>query len=248
MPDTVWVVGDPQGWLEPLRRVLGETGLVGADCHWTGGTATLVVAGDLVDRGPDGIGVINFLMRLQSESGGRVQVVIGNHDVIFLAAHRFGGSLLNAWLQTGGVRSDLERLTHAELAWLSALPAMILVEDALVVHADALFYREYGSSIEAVNGAFLRILKSDSVSDWQVLLDRFGEHRTFCAADGEAKLADFLETFGAQRLVHGHSPIARTLNVPPESVTEAYVYCNGRCIAVDPGIYLGGKGFAYRLA
>src|SRR5579859_3411939 len=248
MADAIWVVGDPQGWLSPLVRVLTDAGLLGAGERWSGGAATLVVAGDLVDRGPDGIGVIDLLMRVQSESGGRVHVVIGNHDVIFLAAHRFGGSLFDAWLDTGGVRSDLERLTDSHRAWLCALPAMLRVDDALVVHADGVFYRDYGSSIEAVNSAFQRILEGDDRAQWQQLLDRFGEHRTFCASDGEAKLAEFLETFGARRLVHGHSPIARTLNVAPESVTQAYVYCGGKCISVDPGIYLGGPGFAYRLS
>jgi len=251
MADAVWVVGDPQGWLEPLRRVFGEIGLIGGDQHWTGGAATLVVAGDLVDRGPDGIGVIDLLMRLQVEAasvGGVVCVVIGNHDVIFLAAQRFGGAFMDAWLETGGLRSDLERLTATHVDWLRSLPAMILLEEALVVHADAVFYRQYGSSIEEVNSAFLRLLTGGDVAEWQQLLDCFGEHRTFCAPDGEAKLRDFLETFGAKRLVHGHSPIARTLHVAPESVTEAYAYCGGRCVSVDPGIYLGGPGFAFRLS
>lgn len=251
MADPVWVVGDPQGWLEPLARVLGEIGLISAHRHWTGGGSTLVIAGDLVDRGPDGIGVIDLLMRLQAQAlsvGGAVRVVIGNHDVVFLAAHRFGGSLMDAWLETGGVRSDFERLTDAHVAWLSALPAMIAVQDALVVHADGLFYREYGSTVDEVNSAFLRILMGNDQQEWEKLLDRFSEHRTFCAADGENKLSAFLDAYDARRLVHGHSPIARTLHVPPESVTAAYVYCAGKCISVDPGIYLGGPGFAYRLS
>jgi len=184
--DAVWVIGDPQGWLEPLQRVLTEIGLIGSDSRWTGGADALVVAGDLVDRGPDGIGVIDLLMRLQTESGGRVRVVIGNHDVIFLAAHRFGGAMLDAWLETGGVRSDLERLAETHVVWLSALPAMMMVSDTLVVHADGRFYLEYGSSVERVNAAFARILCSDDLDDWQLLLDRFGEHRTFVGDDGEA--------------------------------------------------------------
>jgi diadenosine tetraphosphatase ApaH/serine/threonine PP2A family protein phosphatase len=246
----VWVVGDPQGWLEPLSRILGDVGLIDAERRWTGRSATLVIAGDLVDRGPDGVGVIDLLMRLQSSAraaGGAVQVVIGNHDVLLLAAQRFGGAFYDDWLAAGGVRSDLELLSATQLEWLRNLPALLLVDDAVVAHADALFYREYGSSVAAVNAEFARILHSDSAAEWRLLLDRFGEHRAFLGAHGEANLGVFLDTFGASRLVHGHSPIARTLNVAPESVTAAYVYHGGRCISVDPGLYLGGPGFAFRL-
>ena len=246
MADDIWVVGDPQGWLEPLTRVVGGIGLIDADARWIGGGATLAVAGDLVDRGPDGVGVISLLMRLQSQ-GADVRVVIGNHDVQLLAADRFGGDVHAEWVATGGVASDLERLTDAHVEWLSALPAMIHVDDALLQHADALFYREYGSSAEAVNAEFRRVLQSDDLAEWQHLLELFGEHRAFFGDAGEANSAVYLGTLGGQMLVHGHTPIARMLGVPPESVTEAYVYRDGRCVNVDPGIYLGGPGFAYRL-
>jgi hypothetical protein len=247
MADDVWIVGDPQGWLGPLTRALVGAGLLDAVARWSGGGATLAVAGDLVDRGPDGFGVISLLMRLQSE-GADVRVVIGNHDVQLLAAHRFGGDLFDEWIATGGVASDLERLNEAQVEWLCALPAMVRVEDALIQHADALFYREYGSSVEAVNTEFRRMLLGDDLAEWQHLLEQFGEHRAFFGDDGEANLAEFLAKFGGQKLVHGHTPIARMLGVPPESVNEAYVYRDGRCINVDPGIYLGGPGFAYRLS
>jgi hypothetical protein len=247
MADDVWVVGDPQGWLEPLTRVLGGIGLLDANARWSGGGATLAVAGDLVDRGPDGFGVIALLMSLQSQ-GADVRVVIGNHDVQMLAARRFGDEMHSEWLESGGVGSDLERLTDAQVEWLGALPAMLPVGDALVLHADALFYQEYGATPDAVSAGFRRVLAGDSLADWRHLLDQFGEHRAFFGEDGEARLTEFLGAFGGHRLVHGHTPIARMLGVPPETVTQAYVYRDGRCVNVDPGLYLGGPGFAFRLS
>ena len=247
MREDVWVIGDAQGWCEPFSRVLRDAGLIDEDAHWTGGGARLAVAGDLVDNGPDGIGVIEFLMRLQSESDGRVRVVIGNHDIQLLAARRFGDEMLEAWLDTGGVQSDLEKLSEAHVEWLSALPAMVSVDGALVLHADAMFYAEYGNTLDEVNAAFGNILHSDDLQRWQRLLEQFHEHRAFVGDDGQSHLENFLGTFGSERLVHGHTPIARMLDLEPESVNEAYVYCGGRCINVDPGIYLGGPGFAFRL-
>jgi hypothetical protein len=244
--DGVWIIGDVQGNLAQFQRVLVDVGLIDASGEWAGGGSTLAVAGDLVDRGPDGVGVISLLMRLQSH-GADVRVVIGNHDIQLLAARRFGGDMHAEWIDSGGVASDLERLTAVHVEWLSALPAMVALDDTLVLHADAMFYGDYGSTREVVNAEFQRILTGDDVARWQHLLEQFGEHRAFSGEDGETKLAEFLATFGGRRLVHGHTPIARVLGVAPESVTEAYVYRDGQCVNVDPGIYLGGPGFAYRL-
>ncbi|MBV8718012.1 MAG: metallophosphoesterase [Chloroflexi bacterium] len=246
MAEDVRLVGDVQGYCSVLSRLLRESGLIDHSGQWTGGSATLVVAGDLVDRGPDGVGVIQLLMDLQLQ-GGHVRVVIGNHDVQLLAAHRFGGSMVDAWLDAGGVREDLERLTSEHVEWLSNLPALSLIDHTLVVHADAMFYTTYGSTPGAVNARVREVLSSANLSEWQLLLERFGEHRAFFGANGEANLAQFLTTFGGERLVHGHTPIARMLGIPPESVTSAYVYRDGRCVNVDPGIYLGGPGFSHLL-
>ena len=48
-------------------------------------------------------------------------------------------------------------------------------------------------------------------------------------------------------LIHGHTPVPRMLQVPAETVTAAHVYRAGRCVNVDPGMYLGGPGFAYHV-
>jgi hypothetical protein len=231
--------------------VLENSGLIDADRRWSGGSATLAVVGDLVDRGPDGIGVIDLLMRLQSEapaSGGCVRVLIGNHDIQLLAAQRFGDGALAYWQAVGGVLSDLERLTDQHIAWLQDLPAMCMEADAILVHADAMFYLELGSTVEVVNTTFRSILHGHHHEDWQHLLDQFTEHRCFSGPEGEANINQFLGTYAAQRVAHGHTPIARMLQLSPETVTAAYVYRDGRAINVDPGIYLGGPGFSYRLA
>jgi hypothetical protein len=247
--ETLWVVGDVQGFLSPLRRVLRSANILSADDAWSAGNATLAVLGDLVDRGPDGVGVIDLLMRLQVQAashGGRVQALIGNHDILLLAARGFGEPFMANWLLSGGMPHDLEALTDAQAAWLRALPAVVVERDAVLLHADAMFYLDYGSSPAEVNAAFRDILDSEDPVAHQRLLDQFGEHRAFQDPDGEVNLGTYLHTFGAARLIHGHTPIPRMLQVPPETVTEAHVYRDGRCANVDPGIYLGGPGFVYQ--
>jgi hypothetical protein len=247
--DRLWVVGDVQGFLAPLQRVLRSVGLIDAQCEWSAGDATLVVVGDLVDRGPDGIGVIELLMRLQASAvrrGGRVVVLIGNHDVLMLAARRFGEPFMTNWLESGGVLHDLEALTDIQAGWLRALPAVAVEREILLLHADAMFYLEYGSTVAEVNAAFQRILEGDDPGPLDRLLDQFSEHRAFLDPNGEPNLETYLHAFGASQLIHGHTPVPRMLQVPPETVIEPYIYRDGRCVNVDPGIYLGGPGFAYQ--
>jgi hypothetical protein len=249
MAEDLWVLGDPQGNLSPVQRVLRDNGLVDTEGTWRGGTATLVVVGDLVDRGPDGLGVIDFMRRLQAQAprdGGRVIVLIGNHDILLLAARRFGGLFWADWLESGGVQRDMDGLDAARTAWLTDLPAMVVEQRALLMHADAMFYLEYGATPSEVNAAFRRVLTSGDTDTWEGLLDRFSEHRAFVDPFGEANLQRYLYAFDADRVIHGHTPVPRMVQIAPETATSAYVYRGGRCVNVDPGIYLGGPGFVYR--
>src|SRR5439155_2539637 len=55
--------------------------------HWAGGNATLVQLGDVTDREPDSLKIVRSLQQLQKEAprkGGRVVVVLGNHEAMNL--------------------------------------------------------------------------------------------------------------------------------------------------------------------
>ena len=73
--------GDYQAWIEIASRA----GLIDRRNRWAGGSAVLVQTGDITDRGPDSLKIIRHLMRLQGQarrSGGRVVVVLGNHEAM----------------------------------------------------------------------------------------------------------------------------------------------------------------------
>ena len=53
-----FVVGDVHGHVEPLVRLLRDAGLVDERIAWSGADARLWFIGDLVDRGPDGVGAL----------------------------------------------------------------------------------------------------------------------------------------------------------------------------------------------
>ncbi len=83
----VYAIGDVHGAFAELMKALKAIPLVDEQGHWSGGDAYLVMLGDLVDRGDDSRKVLDLLMRLQTEArkaGGRVHVVMGNHEVMNL--------------------------------------------------------------------------------------------------------------------------------------------------------------------
>ena len=85
--ERVVAIGDVHGAYPELVELLQEDGLISADRVWTGGSAHLVMLGDLVDRGSQSREVLTLVMRLQAEArqaGGRVHMLLGNHEVMNL--------------------------------------------------------------------------------------------------------------------------------------------------------------------
>ncbi len=253
-----FVVGDVHGQLSKLVGVLQQSKLIGADLAWTGGSSSLWFMGDYFDRGPDGIGVVDLIMRLQREAaaaGGHVGALLGNHDPLILSAYYFGerpaggpaGDFRGDWLANGGVQSDLDRLRPEHMEWLTALPAMARLGGRLLAHADAAFYLRYGKSVDEVNQVIGALLRSRDEGAWDRLLGEFSERLAFANGDGAAKAERFLQTYGAGQLIHGHTPISYMTGESPEAVSGAYSYAGGLCVNVDAGLYRGGGGFVLRL-
>jgi hypothetical protein len=256
-----FLLGDIHGELDKMIGLLRGAKLINASGAWIGGDAHLYFLGDYVDRGPDGLGVIDCVMRLQIEavmSGGRVEALLGNHDVMMLAAKRIGNTMPSGadlplrflWQQNGGRRRDIDGLTDDHLAWLEDRPAMALVGDTLLLHADATFYTDYGRSVSQINDAIADVLQSEDYEPWANLIVLFVNRMEFNEQMGGSTntARDFLKQLGGRRLVHGHTPIpmvAKGLGGAP--ITAPWVYADGLCTNIDGGMFLGEPGFVYRL-
>lgn len=254
----MYIVGDIHGHYGRLIALLQNARLMGDDLSWAGGDSTLWFLGDFFDRGPDGIGVVNLVMRLQQEAqaaGGHVGALVGNHELTVLSAHYFGQqastgpgrTFIADWKRNGGVDQDLARMTSQHLDWLSRLPAMVRIDGRLLAHADALAYTRYGLSVTEVNDSFAALLQSEDAKAWDEALEAFSEHEAFIDSreDGASRAEAFLRIYGAEQLIHGHTPISKVTRQAARSVTSALVYANGLCVNVDGGIYQGGPGFVY---
>jgi len=115
-----WAVGDIQGCMSSLERLLDAIQLGDDDRLW--------LVGDLVNRGPRSLDVLRWARGL----GDRAVCVLGNHDVHLLA-------------RAAGVAAEKKRDTLDEVLrapdrdelvdWLRRRPLVHVDEDYLLVHA-----------------------------------------------------------------------------------------------------------------
>ncbi|HKI75447.1 MAG TPA: metallophosphoesterase [Pseudomonadales bacterium] len=254
-----YVIGDLHGYYAEYRRLLVDAGLADAEGQWTGGDSHLWLIGDIYDRGEQATECVDLTMSLQhqaAEAGGHVNALLGNHEMMLLCACKFGDALTTGgmrvadqWQMWGGVPAEMEKIEARHIAWLERLPAMQLLGDTLLIHADAMFYVEHGRTPEQVNASLWNILASADLHLWEGTLRAFTEHRAFSALGltGQQRAERLLQYFKAERLIHGHTPIPLATGQRPDQVREAWTYANGRCVNVDGGIYLGSPGFVYQL-
>lgn len=248
----MFVVGDVHGHRDVLVGLLREAGLVDRAERWAGADAVLWLVGDLVDRGPDGIGAIDLVRRLEQESDGRVRCLLGNHEAFLLSVHLAGGeetafpgtTFADVWLANGGMRSDLRCLTPAHVEWLSGRPAMAREGEWLILHADTDAYLGYGRSVDEVNARVASVLASGHSAGLDDLLDALCDRLRL----GDASVVEgLLAAFGGSRIVHGHTPIASLLAADPRTITAPLAYGDGRVLNVDHCLFGGGPGFVTRL-
>ncbi|MFE3553553.1 metallophosphoesterase [Streptomyces sp. NPDC059193] len=264
-PGPLYVVGDVHGYLDELVTELHAQGLIDAERRWSAGNARIWFLGDFTDRGPDGIGVIDLVMRLSAEAaaaGGYCKALMGNHELLLIGAKRFGDTPVSsgagtatfqaAWLLNGGQRTDMERLQDVHLQWMSRLDAAVLEEGHLLLHSDTTAYLDYGDSIEDVNDTIHELLnRNDADITWD-LFRKFTKRFAFRDEEtGPGAVRELLGTYGGSRVVHGHSPIPYLLGEVgtedgdesrgPEAVDGPHVYAEGLAIAMDGGVTMAGK-------
>jgi hypothetical protein len=247
-----FVVGDVHGHRDALVRLLRDAGLVDRQERWSGADARLWLVGDLVDRGPEGVGAVELVMRLEREAAGNARCLLGNHEALLLAVARHadhaidetGLTFRTLWMINGGNADDLARLGPPHLAWLEQLPAVALDGEWLIVHADTDAYLDLGSTRDEVNGAVAVVWQRGSPEEFGFVLDVLSGRGAF---SDPQRLGSMLDALGGSRVVHGHTPIAAILDEVPSSITAPLVYAGGRAVDVDHCLFAGGPGFVVEL-
>ena len=116
-----YLIGDLQGCNATLGQLLETIG-------FSPSTDCVYFLGDLINRGPDNVGVIKRIMSLQ----GSAKCILGNHDLHFLSVEKEIRPLKN-----GDTVQDI--LHHDDRSsmvnWLREQPLALEVQGLLLVHA-----------------------------------------------------------------------------------------------------------------
>jgi hypothetical protein len=259
-------IGDVHGDLDALVRILLGAQLVDQEGHWAGRDTELVLMGDLNDRGPESVNVMDFVMAIQGEAlatGGVVHALLGNHELLaarqdhryvwareYLAFEHFWFGDVNGLNAIYGGDSPYAQ-------WLRRRPTIVCVASTAFVHAGLNAWTPHWtvSDLNRIVSQWIAAAQGvgetpDEDTAWTVEEDgpsplwmhRFTPSPAAHASDEDrAALNGWLAHLGVERLVVGHM-VTRALDFaiayPHQEYKEA-VAC------IDTGI---SRSFGGRLS
>jgi bis(5'-nucleosyl)-tetraphosphatase (symmetrical) len=190
----ILLLGDLQGCCDAFERWLAEAGFSPSRDH-------LVVLGDLVNRGPDSLGVLRRLRGF----GSAATCLLGNHDLHLLAVahgvrrpHR--SDTLGSILDAPDREAWLDWLRHRRMATIEA--GWLCVHAGVVPQWTATRTLELAAEVEALLsgpdlGDFLQVMYSNEPARWDDSLQGLQRLRfivntltriRFCQPDGTLEL------------------------------------------------------------
>ncbi len=134
------IIGDVHGCLDEARALMArlrEAGLRLDD--------TLVLIGDLLDKGPDSVGCVRFF-REQAEAGQRTVLCMGNHE------EKHGRWRRNAARERDGLGPNTMQDASGELA---AISAGLSLEDIAFLDSAVLYHRLPWANALVVHGGVM---------------------------------------------------------------------------------------------
>ena len=263
-PARVVAVGDLHGDFDAWQAIARSAGILDAKGHWAGAKAILVQLGDVTDRGPDSLKIIRSLQQLQREAprkGGKVYVVLGNHEAMNLLGrervYEANRAQLEAvsraqnpqvtpeqvranWMAShplGWVEHTLAWKPSGELGqWATKNPAILKIGNTLFAHGGVSV--EYSKQpIDTVNKRVAAAMGAADDTPASILSDPLGPlwYRGLVGADSDAQaeraaakpllspltpqqeLDAVLGAYGAQRLVIGHTPSLKGIQISTDN-------------------------------
>ncbi|HEY1076540.1 MAG TPA: symmetrical bis(5'-nucleosyl)-tetraphosphatase [Fontimonas sp.] len=137
-----YLIGDLQGCLEPLQRLLDH-------CRFDPAADHAVFAGDLVARGPDSLGTLRFVRGL----GAAATTVLGNHDLNLLAVAqglRKPKDGLDAIMAAPDCAELIEFVARQPLAWHDAASRTLVVHAGLAPQWTVPLALELAAEVQAM--------------------------------------------------------------------------------------------------
>ena len=254
----MYCIGDVQGCDSALGRLLDEV-------SFSASRDTLYLLGDLVNRGPDSLGVLRRLMDL----GGAAKCLLGNHDLHLLAA-AYGVRELKRGDTVQDILAVPDRL--ALIDWVRHQRMAMMEQGVLMVHAGVLPSWSAAKTI-ALAQELEAVLQSDDLPAF--LLEMYGNKPTawrdsltgskrlrvivnaltrlrFCSNEGEM---EFETKEGGDSAPPGYMPWFEVPTRQTQNLTLAFGHWSTlglinrqNLIALDTGCVWGGCLSAINLA
>lgn len=150
-----YVIGDLQGCHQQARDMVARI-----QAHAGTPDVRILFAGDLINRGPDSLATLRYVRQLALDSHGRIDSVLGNHDLHLLAV-------------AYGIRPEHKSDTLAEVLhapdrdalidWVRRRPLAIRSGEHILVHAG-LLPQWSGAQAMALAGEVEDMLRGDGIA------------------------------------------------------------------------------------
>jgi len=199
------VIGDVHGCLEELEELLKTV-------QFKFGIDRLIIVGDLIDRGPDSVGVVRRCRQLDAE------VTMGNHEWKFLKWWK-GNKHYDA-------HKHYKELNDDDVAYINRMPYHLKLTDSLyVVHAGV----KPGIPIEKQKRDDLLYLRYTDSDRHFISMHK--------VAKGQAPEAIFWTEFwkGPESIIYGHN----VHGIEDPRIVE--VDTGVKCYGIDTGCCFGGR-------
>jgi len=239
------IISDIHGNLASLLALLQAHGVINGRRDWSFGAGHLVVLGDVFDRGSEVAGTFWLLRHLEQQApaaGGRVHVLLGNHEVMALRGDERYLHPDALHLQKDVIGLDQKALygPTTELGrWLRSRPVLLRLGPFLFAHAGpspAMLEEE--RDLAAFNVAFWkvldqegtpRLLGKDSPIWYRGLIPGNEAKRPDARAEDVDRI---LGAFGVRTVVVGHSTLKKGIAA----------FHGGRVHGIDADLQSGAPG------
>ena len=258
----LWVMSDVHGDYAAFTKLLVGAKLIAGSpktpgaAQWTGGTAYLVIVGDLIDKGPDAVDVVRLCAAIQTAAagaGGGVVVTMGNHEAEFLAdpanSKASGSDGLDGELTSAGLTPQATATGQNDVgAFIRNLPVAARVADWFFVHAGktggktvAQLTMDLQSGIDM--GGFGAPVLSATDSLLEIKLNSKAPQWWDATGDAQTLLTQWTTALGVKHLVMGHQPgsvgFADKSTRAADQMVQKY---GGLLFMVDTGLSVGADG------
>ncbi len=248
LPATPRIVAlsDIHGQYGLLRQLLRANQVIDAGDRWNLGSDTLVVAGDVFDRGPQVTEAFWLLYSLQQQAqaaGGAVHFVLGNHEtmVLYDDLRYVNPKYLRSAQLLGMSYPQLYGAGSVIGQWLRTRPVLLRIGDTLFLHGGispqalqmALNPDATNAAYQASLGTAKAEVKANPVTAplYDGKTSPIWYRGYFDGRMDTPGVQHLLQQLGLQRIVVGHT-----------SMPHVSSFHDGRIIAIDSSIKNGENG------